>query len=266
MEKFNDWRDPGTGIHPFLPTQRKYNVATVFFGLFLVLVRIPIIATLMVYWLIFDTILSFLRLKKVQVLIDRAFGKSILVLCGFLCVNCAPFVKRYSCLFLFPEVKDDTCVQVLSFYDALICCITKRDYIGKRVLVENLSNDIYVLFIEGTTSNGRAILKPANINLQPIKERLHLISIRYEFLNFSPTYVCESFSSHIFGLCSQFYNSITIRSMNNFQLSRELLSEEPLLQSVCFALSRLSKLRLLSVKSAEDKTAFLKFYNKKKNK
>ncbi|CAG8547465.1 3270_t:CDS:2 [Funneliformis mosseae] len=74
-----------------------------------------------------------------------------------------------------------------------------------------------VIFPEGTTSNGRALLKfnPIFKNVSiPVNDfKIHIFTVRYDFENFSPTYTVGNKFWHFIRLCSQFINTLQIRSL-----------------------------------------------------
>ncbi|CAI2178118.1 16399_t:CDS:2 [Funneliformis geosporum] len=74
-----------------------------------------------------------------------------------------------------------------------------------------------VIFPEGTTSNGRALLKfnPIFKDVSiPVNDfKIHIFTVRYDFENFSPTYTVGNKFWHFIRLCSQLINTLQVRSL-----------------------------------------------------
>ncbi|RUS28898.1 hypothetical protein BC938DRAFT_481304 [Jimgerdemannia flammicorona] len=72
-----------------------------------------------------------------------------------------------------------------------------------------------VVFPEATTSNGRALLKFVPIfrecKLPEEKLQLHVMAFKYEYDNFAPAYTVGSKPLHLLKLCSQMYNTLTVK-------------------------------------------------------
>ncbi|KAI7860148.1 hypothetical protein BDC45DRAFT_530587 [Circinella umbellata] len=76
-----------------------------------------------------------------------------------------------------------------------------------------------VVFPEGTTSNGRALLKFAPVFncYQPSERngRFHVLAFRYEYRNLPPTYTVGNQFWHFCKLCTQFYNTLSVKRLAN---------------------------------------------------
>nr|CAG8628812.1 14390_t:CDS:2 [Entrophospora candida] len=98
----------------------------------------------------------------------------------------------------------------------------------KTLEFSRLINDDYiknskrpiVIFPEGTTSNGKALLKfiPIfrDLTLPSIKNiiNIHIISVRYDYNNFSPTIPVGNKLWHLARLCGEFKNTLKVRFLN----------------------------------------------------
>lgn len=80
-----------------------------------------------------------------------------------------------------------------------------------------------VVFPEGTTSNGKALLKFSDVIdssstlvsvMEKSKLHLHVVGLRYEFSNVSPTYTVGSLFGHVYSLCTQFSVSMQAKMLH----------------------------------------------------
>ncbi|KAJ1958356.1 Vacuolar protein sorting protein vps66, partial [Linderina pennispora] len=133
-----------------------------------------------------------------------------------------------------------------------------------------------VVFAENATSNGRALLQLLPVfgemaNLDE-KAKIHVLALKYPFSAFSPAYSVGSQLMHVFQLCCQMYNSVSVRVLAAGEAPRMADSallcdadEEPvdLDERVQECLVGVSRLRMTKM-TAMDKRDFLKFYNAQK--
>ncbi|KAA6390638.1 MAG: hypothetical protein EZS28_013833 [Streblomastix strix] len=95
MEKFTKFEDPATGINPFLPPKagkkQKQNTFLSIVGKVLFVIRVPILLIFIILWLILGIIPKILFFPALshplQRLFDCIFGRSILILLGFMSVK-----------------------------------------------------------------------------------------------------------------------------------------------------------------------------------
>ncbi|KAJ2399692.1 Vacuolar protein sorting protein vps66 [Coemansia sp. RSA 2559] len=131
-----------------------------------------------------------------------------------------------------------------------------------------------VVFPENATTNGRALLQLLPIfgeyaNLDE-KANIHVVAFKYPFQSFSPAYSVGNQAAHLFGLCCQVYNSITVRVLDSEEAPR--VADSPMFsdssepmdidEDVAEKLLQLSRLRMTKM-TAMDKRDFLAFYYKR---
>ncbi|RIA84836.1 hypothetical protein C1645_742030 [Glomus cerebriforme] len=136
-----------------------------------------------------------------------------------------------------------------------------------------------VIFPEGTTSNGRALLRFNPIFkdiLIPINDfKIHIFTVRYDFENFSPTFTVGNKFWHFSRLCCQFINILQVRSLisdessfsrystSTMQSSAPLTVPEDIVGSqVSIYMSQVGRLRNISLGIVKKKE-FLDFYYKR---
>lgn len=130
-----------------------------------------------------------------------------------------------------------------------------------------------VVFAEGTTTNGRGILKfvaDLSILAQRPNQRIHLVGIKYglsQAMGFSPTYPINSFSKllgHLLRCAMQPINTIQARwiSANSFYAwnAFDLKDPQKSMTQLAEVESQMLHLRTLSI-SLKEKVAFLAAYN-----
>ncbi|KAF9205825.1 hypothetical protein BGZ49_003460 [Haplosporangium sp. Z 27] len=79
-----------------------------------------------------------------------------------------------------------------------------------------------VIFPEGTTTNNRAILKFIPIfkdcSVPETSINISIIALKYDYRKFAPTFTVGLDNSyrfgHVFRMCAQFYNTLTVKSLN----------------------------------------------------
>ncbi|KAI9506301.1 Vacuolar protein sorting protein vps66 [Coemansia spiralis] len=132
-----------------------------------------------------------------------------------------------------------------------------------------------IVFPESATSNGRALLQLLPVfeefgNLDE-KSTIHIMAFKYPFQSFSPAYSVGNQMGHLFELCCQVYNSISVRVLEHEEAPRVANSgmfcdsdAEPvdLDEAVNEKLLQLSRLRMTKL-TAMDKRDFLAFYYKR---
>ncbi|KAI9325488.1 hypothetical protein BDR26DRAFT_879379 [Obelidium mucronatum] len=100
-----------------------------------------------------------------------------------------------------------------------ICKLAKKNHWGP-----------VVIFPEGTTTNGRALLQfvdPHGLfdvhdpNFSWDRIRIHVFGFRYIYLDYSPTYTVGGKLSHLIGLAAQYVNTLSVNicryNPSNFQ-------------------------------------------------
>ncbi|RIB05876.1 hypothetical protein C2G38_2117399 [Gigaspora rosea] len=137
-----------------------------------------------------------------------------------------------------------------------------------------------VVFPEGTTSNGRALLKIAptfkSLSLPIEAFSIHILTARYEYDNFSPTYTVGNKFWHFVMLCSQYFNVLHVKilapeeslSSPNFAIpsaqssvlpSPSIIQDDVIGSQILNLMGQLGRMRKTNL-GMEDKKAFLDFY------
>ncbi|KAI9263099.1 hypothetical protein BY458DRAFT_514835 [Sporodiniella umbellata] len=164
----------------------------------------------------------------------------------------------------YPETNK---IKEISLWEAL-CSVKKIPTKNEGVItLKELSlkaKGPIVIFPEGATSNGRALLKFLPLFTEDISiELFHVMSFKYEYGYMSPTFTVGNPWIHLFKLCSQFHNTVNVRVLAKDEIS---LSQIPTGETLLNSLSQISKLRKTNL-DMNDKREFLAYYqsrNKKK--
>ncbi|KAI7902988.1 uncharacterized protein BX663DRAFT_509117 [Cokeromyces recurvatus] len=129
-----------------------------------------------------------------------------------------------------------------------------------------------VIFAEGTTTNGRALLRFAPVfkECEKVEKNMfQLMSFKYEYGNMPPTFTVGNQFYHFFKLCSQFYNTLLVKSLARDELLNEFLlhnqSEDPVGDVLISSLGNISKLRKTNL-TMLDKRDFMIYYKSRTKK
>ncbi|KAI7895003.1 uncharacterized protein EV154DRAFT_496683 [Mucor mucedo] len=135
-----------------------------------------------------------------------------------------------------------------------------------------------VVFAEGTTTNGRALLKFAPIfkdyKVDQKDGQFQVMAFKYEYAGMSPTYTVGNQLFHFFKLCSQFHNTLIVKSLANGEApcsphsqvpATGSISDDPVGDLLIAAVGNISKLRKTNL-SMTDKRDFLSYYESRKSK
>ncbi|KAJ3124160.1 hypothetical protein HK098_001334 [Nowakowskiella sp. JEL0407] len=274
MEKYNNFRDPGTGIQPFLDPKRlrtnesafktlsRYLKYSIFFPISIV--KFLLISILFAVTFLLDNI-SFLFspisfLKRFYLLLVYSIFRVILFLFGFyyiptnittlhkgarkpnantrettlksgdiIIANHTSYIEILYFAFkyapVFTHIGDNGSVERVSVWTALAQVGSMprkqvRELKGDAIMEfsENvkLNNDgPIIIFPEGTTSNGRGLLKflPVLNGLNFSKVRVQIFGLRYTYEEFSPTFTVDSKLIHAFWLSTQFINFMEVKQL-----------------------------------------------------
>ncbi|KAL1917629.1 uncharacterized protein VTP21DRAFT_4022 [Calcarisporiella thermophila] len=280
MEKYSRWRDPGTGIHPFLPpTPPRIDASigqTILDYLLLVpcsllaAIRILQLVCISLLWIILVEILGLILypIRPLYLLWRRLFvfclARTALLLMGFFYIptetvslrrgratsesktswppgggvkpgdvivaNACSYVDLVYLAFRYDPIFTHTFVQTatlrpISLLTAILNLTHKPDLEppqgSKDLDISKLAKEAkklgrpLVIFPEGTTSNGRALLTFVPLFKEctlPVKEfNLYVMAFKYDSQGFSPSYTVGSLGAHVFKLCSQFTNSLGVK-------------------------------------------------------
>ncbi|KAL9550924.1 hypothetical protein MBANPS3_004498 [Mucor bainieri] len=131
-----------------------------------------------------------------------------------------------------------------------------------------------VVFAEGTTTNGRALLKFAPVfedyKVDQKDGSFQIIAFKYEYGNMPPTYTVGNQFYHFFKLCSQFHNTLIVKSLaqgeapcsSQFTTDATInttSSSDPVGELLISSLGNVSKLRKTNL-SMSDKRDFILYY------
>ncbi|KAI9490637.1 hypothetical protein BDB00DRAFT_875101 [Zychaea mexicana] len=199
---------------------------------------------------------------------------------------------------VFTQVYPQGQVRRISFWKALRLCTkmpaSMQEETGPVCSVRDLAQQAkangwgpVVVFPEGTTSNGRALLKFAPVfkTFQPSERdgRFHVLSFRYEYRNLPPTYTVGNQFWHFCKLCSQFYNTLSVKrlasddvpcnpAMTSSQEAADLASlagkeiaDDLVGGQLTVCLGNMSRLRKTNL-SMNDKRDFLEYYHSRDKK
>ncbi|KAJ1548243.1 hypothetical protein HK096_007409 [Nowakowskiella sp. JEL0078] len=181
----------------------------------------------------------------------------------------------------FVEIGDNGTVSPISTWKAIadVGLTPKKDLKNLNGLsLEELASKLktsgggpIVVFPEGTTSNGRGLLKflPVLNSLDLSKFRIQLIGLKYEFEEFSPSFTVGSKLFHMFGLLSQFGNFLEVKQLpvdevretpNNQKIAELSNGEDLVTNKIGTLLSQMLRIRRLGL-GRDDKSDFLEYYS-----
>jgi hypothetical protein len=286
MEKFNDWRDKGTGIHPFLyPLGPNPKDTTQWFlrnGLAPPLAGIKLLLVLILgtVWFLLDLI-SYLLIvplvvQSLQFVWNWVLGRTILFLTGFLDIQVRKRKKRGRRELYFANHSSYIDLLLLQiWYQPQFLRVTPQGVqeatfwsmiFGSRhgaampleTFVSQSRHRRILLFPEGTTSNGKSILEFQPIFTERVLEMVdvYAIAIKYSWKHWCPCYTTGSFLGHLWGLCSQFSNHVQWIESGRIEPCK---NPNEALQKQLSVLSKLPMVRLSMI----DKEQFLLMFNKK---
>lgn len=240
MEKYSNWRDLGTGIHPFLDEKYKFNFKIIIFFIKFVFLLMfwalySIFGTIFL-WRIIMFLLGFYDIKKGKL---RYPTKGDLIVCNY---------SSFLTTFFFK-----------SHFNSLIYGGTPSE-LNVFLKMAKQKNRCVLIYPERTSSNGKAILKFDDYFTDEIvrNTKIHVFGITY-----SSKYaqISSSFESKVLNfikICSQFSSQMKISS-GIFKPS--VGNHCANIQKMCSDLSGLPSVNLSFV----DKEKFIKYYfNKQK--
>ncbi|KAJ1953821.1 Vacuolar protein sorting protein vps66 [Dispira parvispora] len=248
MEKYSRWRDAGTGIQPFLPPapvkiqKRAGRVALDFcrsylFGPLLGATRVLLLGPMVLMALVGETLCSLtVTLKKGRA--TSPAGTDTIRHGDLILANHVSYIDvlylytKYNPMFV---RQDPTATQpdrfsAIPFREAFWGCTTcpRNDAKGTSTTLSALTRDArrkgsgpIVLFIEGTTSNGRALLHPLETfrtgeDVDP-ETRLHLLLFKYSLTYPSPAFPIGNLPWHVLRQCCQFDNPLQVKQLNQHE-------------------------------------------------
>jgi hypothetical protein len=115
-----------------------------------------------------------------------------------------------------------------------------------------------VIFPEGLTTNGRALLR-FNVFTDPLPVKTFLFGLLYSKSDFSPSYSVGSGLNHYYNLSSQLENKLLVKATVYQKSGNDINSD------VVKGLSTLTRQKITNF-TAKDKMDFYNFYIKKKSK
>ncbi|TPX46624.1 hypothetical protein SeMB42_g02962 [Synchytrium endobioticum] len=134
-----------------------------------------------------------------------------------------------------------------------------------------------VVFAEGTTSNGRGILRMTKVfeHLDPSKTKIHVIGLKYDYDDFAPTFTVGNFLTHVFVMACQWVNTLEVRYLigeeadvqaklpPNYTLSPD---EGIIGTQVANLLNHATRLRQISSLGVKEKQEFIAYYLERERK
>ncbi|ORX95616.1 hypothetical protein K493DRAFT_282622 [Basidiobolus meristosporus CBS 931.73] len=168
-------------------------------------------------------------------------------------------------------------VRPLSVWSALKACGTYPEAEPKSKVQTYSLNELseiakqqnrgpVIVFPEGTTSNGRALLKFLSLfdglNIQ--KVQVHIVALKYTYEDYAPVYTVGNRFFHLFRLCSQYTNTLSVKRLNSSEVSLAEESsstspEETISSKITSLFSQVARLRKTNL-GLQDKQDFLEFY------
>ncbi|KAI8808283.1 hypothetical protein BJ742DRAFT_809288 [Cladochytrium replicatum] len=129
-----------------------------------------------------------------------------------------------------------------------------------------------VVFPEGTTSNGRGLLKflPVFNGFDFEKQRIHTVGIKYEYESFCPSYTVGSPLVHVFWLCAQFANFMEVRYLTPGELRASSVAtplpagQDAVSNHVAGVLGQVLRVRRTAL-GVQDKKEFLDYYKERES-
>ena len=122
-----------------------------------------------------------------------------------------------------------------------------------------------ILFIEGTTTNGKLLL-----STYPILDQLsasvkyHVLAFKYEYENLNSAFTIGNAYSHLMYLSAQLYNKLEVRYIADEDIDTEVLNAESKTNQLTSLILQIAKIRK-SQFTVKDKLEFRDyFYNYKK--
>ncbi|KAJ3193601.1 hypothetical protein HDU82_002760, partial [Entophlyctis luteolus] len=121
-----------------------------------------------------------------------------------------------------------------------------------------------VVFPEATTTNNRGLLQWANVfgSVDASKYKIHVVGLRYLFRDFSPTYTIGGKANHMIGLAAQFANRLDVRiclySPQNFEADGDLVDR------LKYILTQTTRLKFTSF-SVRDKQEFFDYWKARRD-
>ncbi|KAI8807544.1 hypothetical protein BJ742DRAFT_811991 [Cladochytrium replicatum] len=129
-----------------------------------------------------------------------------------------------------------------------------------------------VVFPEGTTSNGRGLLKflPVFKGVDLDKQRIHTFGIKYEYESFCPSYTVGSPLVHVFWLCAQVANFMEVRYLPPEELRASLVAntlpagQDAVSNHLAGVLGQVLRVRRIAL-GLQDKKEFLDYYKERES-
>ncbi|TPX31062.1 hypothetical protein SmJEL517_g05518 [Synchytrium microbalum] len=338
MEKYSRWRDPGTGIHAFVPPvplrgdrngfQTFTSIAKSYIlGPPLAFIKLTVAMILVVVFALLELVGQMLAPIT---LIQRAYTRlvnfvllrSLLLLLGFywiksenvtvkkgarrsssrtqptrqsvqagdiIATNHTSYLDvlylgaRYAPMFVTPTQTPGQ-VTVETIWSAFARSIRSPPLpeTGLRlsdVVKTAKSNGCSVaVFPEGTTSNGRGILRMTKVfhGLEPDKVRVHVIGLKYEYEDFAPTFTVGNFIPHVFFLACQWINTLEVRYLISEEVqdlhttlpaNMTLNPDEGVMGTqIASLLNHATRLRQTSSLGVKEKLEFIAYYTERERK
>ncbi|GMM38825.1 lysophosphatidic acid acyltransferase [Saccharomycopsis crataegensis] len=293
MEKFTQWRDPGTGISPFMPVSKpkKSNVIIAVLQtlpkIVLALLRTP---PLMLYSLVYCMVpLAFVRRWVISFLLNFLFstnlfgssydasiegikrsntklkkanmphpGDVIIVNHTSPLDGMVLYLISSNCSFL-TFTKDGALVE-LSVWEVFTSALSLEKPNKPPVKLANYANKVVYLFAEGTTSNGKSILPYNKGYNSVVTEAKKGHKLKILAMKLTPSQLTTPIPKPV---VSYLWELLTNFGALMFRIRIELLDEHQSLQSIREKSAEIGRLRLVGAQlDIVNKGLFVEAYRK----
>ncbi|KAJ3046311.1 hypothetical protein HDV00_000125 [Rhizophlyctis rosea] len=177
----------------------------------------------------------------------------------------------------FTHVTADGLVRPVSLWEALKSLgdvgqlAATKDFVPVANLAKEARSKGWgpvVVFPEGTTSNGRGLLKFLPVfdtwTLEKSAPKIHLVGFRYDYDEFAPSVTVGNTLSHLFWMLAQFGNHLEVKYLPSDEVTL-VSGEESYTSQLGALLGQVLRVRRTGL-GAYDKVDFLEYYRARESK